>query len=162
MIYLFWLISDYCTWWQNPWILKYILGGRIVLYTLVVAEIGIPYWCSPLIVTLQTSQQVAKPLYDLKVQPSTLLPKQVGNMYTASIYAAFISVLHNKHSELVSASDAFRVEQSAAPCYMIELPSKCGTFSSFTEWQTDCNVLIWKRFNCNNVLTSTPRWSTSL
>lgn len=48
----------------------------------------------------KASQQVAKPLYDAKVQPSTLLPKQVGNMYTASLYAAFVSVLHNKHSEL--------------------------------------------------------------
>ncbi|KAJ0967068.1 hypothetical protein J5N97_023985 [Dioscorea zingiberensis] len=48
----------------------------------------------------KTSQQVAKHLYDTKVQPSTLVPKQVGNMYTASLYAAFVSVLHNKHSTL--------------------------------------------------------------
>ncbi|KAK1325425.1 Hydroxymethylglutaryl-CoA synthase [Acorus calamus] len=48
----------------------------------------------------KASQQVAKPLYNAKVQPSTLLPKQVGNMYTASIYAAFASVIHNKHSTL--------------------------------------------------------------
>ncbi|KAL5554863.1 hypothetical protein UlMin_037099 [Ulmus minor] len=46
------------------------------------------------------SQQVAKPLYDAKVQPTTLIPKQVGNMYTASLYAAFASLLHNKNSEL--------------------------------------------------------------
>jgi 3-hydroxy-3-methylglutaryl CoA synthase len=50
---------------------------------------------------LQVSQQVAKPLYDAKVQPTTLIPKQVGNMYTASLYAAFASLLHNKNSELV-------------------------------------------------------------
>ncbi|XVF09758.1 hypothetical protein REPUB_Repub07fG0123300 [Reevesia pubescens] len=43
----------------------------------------------------KASQQVAKPLYDSKVQPSTLLPKQVGNMYTASLYAAFAPLLHN-------------------------------------------------------------------
>ncbi|KAM0935775.1 putative hydroxymethylglutaryl-CoA synthase [Dioscorea sansibarensis] len=49
---------------------------------------------------VQTSQQVAKHLYDAKVQPSTLLPKQAGNMYTASLYAALASVLHNKHSTL--------------------------------------------------------------
>ncbi|ONK56713.1 uncharacterized protein A4U43_C10F11960 [Asparagus officinalis] len=49
----------------------------------------------------KTSQQVAKDLYDEKVQPSTLIPKQVGNMYTASLYAAFASVLHNKLSNLV-------------------------------------------------------------
>ncbi|KAJ3692686.1 hypothetical protein LUZ60_011781 [Juncus effusus] len=46
------------------------------------------------------SQQVAKPLYETKVGPSTLLPKQIGNMYTASIYAAFASVVHNKHTTL--------------------------------------------------------------
>jgi 3-hydroxy-3-methylglutaryl CoA synthase len=56
---------------------------------------------------LQVSQQVAKPLYDAKVQPTTLIPKQVGNMYTASLYAAFISLLHNKSSELVIAVAIF-------------------------------------------------------
>nr|AHK61014.1 3-hydroxy-3-methylglutaryl-coenzyme A synthase [Aquilaria sinensis] len=48
----------------------------------------------------KASQQVAKPFYDAKVQPTTLIPKLVGNMYTASLYAAFASLLHNKHSEL--------------------------------------------------------------
>lgn len=48
----------------------------------------------------KVSQQVAKPLYDEKVQPTTLIPKQVGNMYTASIYAAFASLLHSKCSDL--------------------------------------------------------------
>ncbi|KAL2547372.1 Hydroxymethylglutaryl-CoA synthase [Forsythia ovata] len=48
----------------------------------------------------KASQQVAKVFYDTKVQPSTLIPKQVGNMYTASIYAAFASLLHNKNSTL--------------------------------------------------------------
>ncbi|XWS37748.1 hypothetical protein CRYUN_Cryun19dG0071700 [Craigia yunnanensis] len=43
----------------------------------------------------------SKHLYDSKVQSSTLLPKQVGNMYTASLYVAFASVLHNKHKSLV-------------------------------------------------------------
>lgn len=50
----------------------------------------------------QASQQVAKHLYDIKVQPSTLLPKQIGNMYTASLYAALASVIYNKHDSLVS------------------------------------------------------------
>lgn len=50
---------------------------------------------------IQASQQVAKPFYETKVQPSTLIPKQVGNMYTASIYAAFASLIHNKNSTLV-------------------------------------------------------------
>ncbi|XP_031097897.1 hydroxymethylglutaryl-CoA synthase-like [Ipomoea triloba] len=48
----------------------------------------------------KASQQVAKPFYDAKVQPTTLVPKQIGNMYTASLYAAFISLLHNKHDTL--------------------------------------------------------------
>ncbi|KAJ8555707.1 hypothetical protein K7X08_013203 [Anisodus acutangulus] len=48
----------------------------------------------------KASQQVAKPFYDEKVQPTTLIPKQVGNMYTASLYAAFASLLHNKHDTL--------------------------------------------------------------
>lgn len=49
----------------------------------------------------KAAQQVAKPFYDDKVQPTTLIPKQVGNMYTASLYAAFASLLHNKNSKLV-------------------------------------------------------------
>ncbi|KAJ4950407.1 hypothetical protein NE237_027239 [Protea cynaroides] len=49
----------------------------------------------------KASQQVAKQLYDTKVQPTTLLPKQVGNMNTASLYAAFASLIHNTHSSLV-------------------------------------------------------------
>ncbi|KAF5205826.1 Hydroxymethylglutaryl-coa synthase [Thalictrum thalictroides] len=48
----------------------------------------------------KTSQQVAKQLYDVKVQPTTLIPKQIGNMYTVSLYAAFASLIHNKHSAL--------------------------------------------------------------
>ncbi|KAL3039717.1 hypothetical protein AAZX31_01G201300 [Glycine max] len=48
----------------------------------------------------KASQLLAKPLYDQKVQPTTLIPKQVGNMYTASLYAAFASLIHNKHSTL--------------------------------------------------------------
>lgn len=56
-----------------------------------------------IVANLQATQQVAKQLYDAKVQPSTLIPKQVGNMYTASLYAAFSSLLHNKNSSLVKA-----------------------------------------------------------
>ncbi|KAK8483804.1 hypothetical protein V6N13_021597 [Hibiscus sabdariffa] len=48
----------------------------------------------------KASQQASKRLYDTKVQPTTLVPKQVGNTYTASLYAAFASLIHNKHSEL--------------------------------------------------------------
>lgn len=48
----------------------------------------------------KASQQVAKPLYDTKVQPTTLIPKQIGNTYTASLYTALASLLHNKHNTL--------------------------------------------------------------
>ncbi|XP_062146295.1 hydroxymethylglutaryl-CoA synthase-like [Alnus glutinosa] len=48
----------------------------------------------------KVTQQLAKPLFNAKVQPTTLIPKQVGNMYTASIYAAFASLIHNKHTTL--------------------------------------------------------------
>ncbi|XP_010533729.1 PREDICTED: hydroxymethylglutaryl-CoA synthase-like [Tarenaya hassleriana] len=48
----------------------------------------------------KVSQQLAKPLYDSKVKPTTLISKQGGNMYTASLYAAFVSLIHGKHSEL--------------------------------------------------------------
>ncbi|KAG8050500.1 hypothetical protein GUJ93_ZPchr0009g1978 [Zizania palustris] len=48
----------------------------------------------------KASQQVAKHLYDIKVGPSTLLPKQIGNMYTASLYAALASVVYDKHGSL--------------------------------------------------------------
>lgn len=54
------------------------------------------------LMTLQVAQQVAKPLYAKKVEPTTLVPKQIGNTYTASLYSAFASLIHNKHSELVS------------------------------------------------------------
>ncbi|XP_028768540.1 hydroxymethylglutaryl-CoA synthase [Neltuma alba] len=49
----------------------------------------------------KANQQAAKHLYNEKVQPTTLIPKQVGNMYTASLYAALASLLHNKRSSLV-------------------------------------------------------------
>ncbi|KAL8158884.1 hypothetical protein V2J09_000421 [Rumex salicifolius] len=49
----------------------------------------------------KASQQVAKPFYDTKVQPTTLVPKQVGNTYTASLYTALASLIHNKHGTLV-------------------------------------------------------------
>lgn len=48
----------------------------------------------------KVTQQLAKSLYNAKVQPTTLIPKQVGNMYTASLYAAFASLIHNKNSSL--------------------------------------------------------------
>ncbi|CAO2827206.1 unnamed protein product [Amaranthus hypochondriacus] len=49
----------------------------------------------------KVTQSVARSLYDKKVKPTTLVPKQIGNTYTASLYSAFASLIHNKHSELV-------------------------------------------------------------
>lgn len=48
----------------------------------------------------KSSQVLAKSLYDKKVRPSNLVPKQVGNMYTASLYAALASVVHDKNITL--------------------------------------------------------------
>ncbi|CAM6100750.1 unnamed protein product [Calypogeia fissa] len=46
-------------------------------------------------------QQLAKAQYESKVAPATLLPKKVGNMYCASVYAGLVSLLHNKSNDLV-------------------------------------------------------------
>nr|GMD75088.1 Hydroxymethylglutaryl-CoA synthase [Ipomoea batatas] len=62
----------------------------------------------------KASQQVAKPFYDAKVQPTTLVPKQIGNMYTASLYAAFVSLLHNKHDTLVDK----KITSPCSPFYL--------------------------------------------
>jgi 3-hydroxy-3-methylglutaryl CoA synthase len=50
---------------------------------------------------VQLAQQLAKSQYDSKVAPATLLPKKVGNMYCASLYAGLVSLLHNKSDSLV-------------------------------------------------------------
>jgi Hydroxymethylglutaryl-coenzyme A synthase C terminal len=63
---------------------------------------------------------VAKALYDAKVGPSTLLPKQVGNMYTASLYAALLSVIHNKHATMVIIP--------SSSCYFVQVHSPNAWF----------------------------------
>ena len=77
------------------------------------------------IIDLQASQQVGKPLYDAKVQPTTLIPKQVGNMYTASLYAAFASLIHNRHSTLVNVLTAlcgkYKLPQNNVSCFLINI-----------------------------------------
>jgi 3-hydroxy-3-methylglutaryl CoA synthase len=50
---------------------------------------------------MQVSQQVAKKQYDEKVGPTILLPKELGNMYYASLYASLATLVHNKASSLV-------------------------------------------------------------
>ncbi|BBN09784.1 hydroxymethylglutaryl-CoA synthase [Marchantia polymorpha subsp. ruderalis] len=47
------------------------------------------------------AQQVAKPQYDEKVGPTTLLPKVVGNMYCAALYGGLVTLIHNKAESLV-------------------------------------------------------------
>ena len=51
---------------------------------------------------MQVSQQVSKKQYDEKVGPTTMLPKELGNMYCASLYAGLATLVHNKSSSLVS------------------------------------------------------------
>ena len=43
---------------------------------------------------------LSKAAYDSTVRPSTLLPQQLGNMYTASLYAGLISLLHTEGRQL--------------------------------------------------------------
>jgi len=45
--------------------------------------------------------QLAKPLYNAKVQPSTLLPAELGNTYCASVYSGIISLIEAKGNELL-------------------------------------------------------------
>lgn len=47
------------------------------------------------------SQDVAKKDYKTKIEPATLLPKELGNMYCASLYAGLATLVHNKASSLV-------------------------------------------------------------
>jgi len=48
----------------------------------------------------KVSQQVGKKQYDEKVGPTTMLPKELGNMYCASLYAGLATLVHNKASSL--------------------------------------------------------------
>jgi hydroxymethylglutaryl-CoA synthase len=40
--------------------------------------------------------------YNTKVEPSALLPKNLGNSYTASMYTGLISLISQKKDELVN------------------------------------------------------------
>jgi hydroxymethylglutaryl-CoA synthase len=44
--------------------------------------------------------ELSKPQYQIKVSPSTLLPKELGNAYTASLYCGLASLVFNKAAEL--------------------------------------------------------------
>lgn len=65
------------------------------------------YWIPTGIMEMQVSQQVAKKQYDVKVAPTTMLPKELGNMYCASLYAGLATLVHNKSSSLVIVSVLF-------------------------------------------------------
>jgi len=43
----------------------------------------------------------SKPSYLEKVEPGTLLSKELGNLYCASIYCSLISLIHNKRDDLI-------------------------------------------------------------
>ena len=82
------------------------------------------------------------------MQPSTLIPKQVGNMYTASLYAAFASLVHNKNTSLVSFS---------AHKYMLCLFSLCSELH-LCSYGLYFNVKVGKRvvlFSYGSGLTAT-------
>ncbi|KAI9082741.1 hypothetical protein K1719_035315 [Acacia pycnantha] len=59
-------------------------------------KIGMLWWL--------ISQQISRPLYDSKVEPATMIPKQVCDMYTASFYAAFVSLIQSKHDTLMNSN----------------------------------------------------------
>ena len=47
-------------------------------------------------------QDISKDLYKQKVEPTLLLPKQLGNSYTASLYTGLLSLIATKNdAELV-------------------------------------------------------------
>eukprot|EP00286_Rhodomonas_abbreviata_P009951 CAMPEP_0181317862 /NCGR_PEP_ID=MMETSP1101-20121128/16696_1 /TAXON_ID=46948 /ORGANISM="Rhodomonas abbreviata, Strain Caron Lab Isolate" /LENGTH=522 /DNA_ID=CAMNT_0023425287 /DNA_START=31 /DNA_END=1596 /DNA_ORIENTATION=- len=42
--------------------------------------------------------ELARPMYSSKVQPSVMLPQELGNSYTASMYTGLLSLIHSWHS----------------------------------------------------------------
>ncbi|OEL31256.1 Hydroxymethylglutaryl-CoA synthase [Dichanthelium oligosanthes] len=76
----------------------------------------------------KASQQVAKHLYDIKVQPTTLLPKQIGNMYTASLNAALASagqriIMFSYGIGLTSTLFSLRLNESQYPFSLTNIAS---------------------------------------
>uniref|UniRef100_A0A7S0DYV6 Hydroxymethylglutaryl-CoA synthase n=1 Tax=Hanusia phi TaxID=3032 RepID=A0A7S0DYV6_9CRYP len=45
----------------------------------------------------KTFIELARPMYAAKVEPSVLLPQELGNSYTASMYTGLLSLIHNWH-----------------------------------------------------------------
>mmetsp|Transcript_21931 Transcript_21931/g.53994 ORF Transcript_21931/g.53994 Transcript_21931/m.53994 type:complete len:527 (+) Transcript_21931:86-1666(+) len=41
--------------------------------------------------------ELARPMYASKVEPTVLLPQELGNSYTASMYTGLLSLIHNWH-----------------------------------------------------------------
>lgn len=150
-------VGPFCSldwWWElpEPWSWEGCLIFRTNLNLYIVQSVPdgeTDKWTE---INLQASQQAAKPLYDAKVQPTTLVPKQVGNMYTASLYAAFASLIHNKHNTLVSflATDS----SIAACCLPLFLRSNSYPALSITLWlvQPTCPLFLKRLSFCNNSL----------
>jgi Hydroxymethylglutaryl-coenzyme A synthase C terminal len=88
---------------------------------------------------------VAKALYDEKVGPSTLLPKQVGNMYTASLYAALLSVIHNKHATMVIIPLSLAVVFASSYCPNAWFSCK---ILHLTGWSENNDVLLREWHDC--------------
>ena len=53
---------------------------------------------------MKTLTNISKPAYKTKVQPTTVIPKAIGNMYTASLYASLVSLLAVEGDRLVCLS----------------------------------------------------------
>lgn len=49
--------------------------------------------------------ELARPMYDSKVAPSTLLPRELGNSYTAAAYTGLLSLIDSWHSDSASGND---------------------------------------------------------
>jgi len=51
--------------------------------------------------------------YQRKVMPTALLPQQLGNMYTASLYAGLLSLLYSTNEQLVGIAAGYAPRDSS-------------------------------------------------
>ena len=52
---------------------------------------------------------LSKPIFAAKAAPGTVLPKAIGNTYTASLYTSLASLLSEKGKTLVSDDSSFLI-----------------------------------------------------
>jgi len=63
--------------------------------------------------------KASKELYATKVQPSTVLPKTIGNCYTASVYAALASLIVEKDAEQLRNTSVLTFSYGSGLCSSI-------------------------------------------